>query len=162
MKYSKHLQNNPITKWLYLIHILHSRGCPWCSRKSNIWKMQGPGHDCRFMKLGVKSFYKQGTGIYEWWLLSSSGKMCLVWIFILIFLARATKQSESMVMVGSEMDGWGLEQRGLGGWWCGAGGGSQNTGAGASALRGLPPAPPLHRGSGSPRKKGRILKETFN
>ena len=34
--------------------------------------------------------------------------------------------------------------------------------AGASALRGLPPAPPLHRGSGSPRKKGRILKETYN
>ena len=99
---------------------------------------------------------------YEWWLLSSFGKTCLVWIFILIFLARATKQSESMVMVGSEMDGWGLEQRGLGGWWCGAGGGSQNTGAGASALRGLPPAPPLHRGSGSPRKKGRILKETYN
>ena len=31
--------------------------------------------------------------------------MRLVWIFILISLARATKQSESMVMVGSE-NGW--------------------------------------------------------
>ena len=34
--------------------------------------------------------------------------------------------------------------------------------AGASVLRGLPPAPPLHRGSGSVRKKDRILKETYN
>ena len=34
--------------------------------------------------------------------------------------------------------------------------------AGASVLRGLPPAPPLLRGSGSPRKKGRILKESYN